>query len=190
MRYLLLLFVFYGFSFCRAQDKTEREYRIDISLVPIKAQDFVAHFEPTKRLKWLQEEGENSTSIEAKFKKKGRRHSIEFTTEGHLEDLEIVVAFSQIPKRVRNQIRNTLKNTFEYYKIEKTQEQYSQAPDQILQWLEASAENRILPPKYEIVVKTRNSGEKSRRFQYLFNETGQEVQRSRIAIRSDNILRF
>lgn len=190
MKILLPLSMLFFCVVGMAQDKIEREYRIDLVQVPEQAEAFVAKFDPKKRVKWLQEESEDGTSVEAKFKKSGSRYSLEFTPKGQLEDLEVVIHFSQIPKEIKAQIVSNLKNQFDYYKIEKTQEHYVASSDRILQWLHTPSATRTLLPKYEIVVKTRNKGDKSSRYQYLFDEQGNELEKSKVAVRSDNILRF
>lgn len=190
MKYLLILGLLYFSSNCWAQEKIEREYRINLTQVPEEAKLFVSKFNPTKKTKWLKEESENGTSVEAKFKKNGVRYSVEFTAQGFLEDVEVVVDFSEVPKEIKEQIQYNLKNTFDYYKVEKTQEQYIDSSDRILQWLDTPKAERTLLPKYEIVVKTRNSGEKSKRYQYLFDEVGNELEKIKVAVRRDNILRF
>lgn len=133
MKYLLVLGLFYLSGVCCAQEKIEQEYRINIAQVPEEAKLFVSKFNPTKKTKWQKEESENGSSLEAKFKKNGLRYSVEFTAQELLEDVEVVVDFSQVPKEIKEQIQYNLKNTFDYYKVEKTQEQYIESSDRILQ---------------------------------------------------------
>ncbi|WP_405251244.1 hypothetical protein [Dokdonia sp. Asnod3-C12] len=179
---------------CRAQAqdavKTEREYRIKPELVPQKAKDFIATFHINRSIKWLQEVGDDGVSIEAKFRYKGKRHSVEFTTDGVLEDVEIVIGLGDLPEETRQEISNYFTQEFDYFKVEKIQAQYNNTANEIVdrnvEMLTASS----LTPHFEIVVKTRNSGRKSKRYEVLFNEKGAFISRSQVSIRRDNILRF
>ncbi|TVZ52524.1 hypothetical protein [Dokdonia sp. Hel_I_53] len=179
---------------CIAQEieiiKTETEFRIDNSEVPQKAKAFISNFKKSRKFKWLREEGENGASIEAKFKFKGSRYSIEFTPQGVLEDVEVVIDYSEIPVLAREQIDRYFINAFDYFKIEKTQAQYIDSELNIYDFFIREKVGLVLKPYYEIVIKTRNSGEKSQRFEILFDHNGQFINRSQITIRRDNILRF
>ncbi|WP_298323052.1 hypothetical protein [uncultured Dokdonia sp.] len=170
--------------------KTEREYRIKPELVPQKAKDFIATFHINRSVKWLQEVGDDGVSIEAKFKYKGQRHSVEFTTDGVLEDVEIVIGLGDLPEETRREISNYFTQEFDYFKVEKIQAQYNNTANEVVdrnvEMLTASS----FTPHYEIVVKTRNSGKKSKRYEVLFNEKGAFISRSQVSIRRDNILRF
>jgi hypothetical protein len=180
---MFLGIAFLGYS----QEKVEKEYRIDVSNVPENAREFVDTFAPESTITWLQEESEKGASIEAKFKLNGKRHSIEFSNTGELQDLEIVMPFSKINKKARLLIEQHLQQTFDYFKIEKTQAQYIGLESEILDWHQGSI--RILP-QYEIVVKTRAKGQKAQRLEFLFNNQGELLNTSKVVLRRDNILRF
>lgn len=185
---ILLLTLWFGLS--TAQEKIEQEFRIDKALVPPAAQSFVKAFDVKRSVKWLKEIDAEGTSIEAKFKSKGKRYSIEFSLEGIIEDLEVVVRFPEVPITIKDLIKEYLENTFDYYKVEKIQEQYQATEARLLEWRRAAKESRTLKPQYEVVVKTRVSGEKSKRFELLFDQMGSLISKERVSVRSDNILRF
>lgn len=170
--------------------KTEREYRIKPELVPQNAIDFITTFEINRSVKWLQEVGDNGASIEAKFRYKGQRHSVEFTTDGALEDVEIVIGLGDVPEGTRQEITSYFTQEFDYFKVEKVQAQYNNTAKEITGRNEEMLTASSLTPYYEIVVKTRNSGKKSKRYEVLFNEKGAFISRSQVSIRRDNILRF
>ncbi|WP_405221390.1 hypothetical protein [Dokdonia sp. Asnod1-B02] len=181
-------------SMCRAQVqdavKTEREYRIKPELVPQKAKDFIATFHINRSVKWLQEVGDDGASIEAKFRHQGKRHSVEFTRDGDLEDVEIVIGLGDLPEDTKQEITSYFTQEFDYFKVEKIQAQYNNTVKEIINRTAKKLVASTLIPHYEVVVKTRNSGRKSKRYEVLFNEKGAFISRSQISIRRDNILRF
>ena len=171
-------------------EKIEREYRIDEAAVPEEARDFIASYRPTTRVKWIYEESAKGASVEAKFKDGDGRQSIEFTPEGELEDIEVVVDWGSVQDTIESTIKEFLKKTFDYYKVEKIQEQYVERKEVMLAWRHTKKDDRTLRPKYELIVKSRNSGEKSQRYEFLFDEDGNFVEKAKVVTRSDNILRF
>lgn len=189
MRYLFLFLVCFT-SGLMAQEKVEREYRITPDQVPQKAQQLVDQFTTETNIKWIQEVGLENTTIEAKFVVDGNRYSIEFTREGILEDVEVVVAFSSIPENTRDTISAYLNTHYDYMKIEKVQIQFVA---EVL--LVRPLTRKVLfesgsIPSYELVVKTRNRGEKAIRYELLFTASGELLSRTKVISRSDNILRF
>ncbi len=197
MKYVILILWIYAFakaevSYSQSEEKQkiEHEFRINKNEVPKKAINFISKFRKETNVKWLQEEGADGTSIEAKFKYLRKRYSVEFTTDGILEDVEIIIPFSKIPQKIKFSIENYLKSNFDYFKTEKTQEQYQESEQRILKWLVTDIQFQTLKPKYEVVVKTRSTGKGSNRYELLFDEEGRFIKRSQITIRSDNILRF
>ncbi|RMB63280.1 hypothetical protein EAX61_02500 [Dokdonia sinensis] len=186
---MVLVTAFAKAELSRAQ-KVEKEYRIDEVAVPQVARDFIASFDVSRKIKWIQEVSDEGTSIEAKFKSSGTRYSIEFTESGMLEDLEVLVKMGDIGKIIRKNIENYLDTTFDYYKVEKVQAQYIDTPERILQWRATDKKLRSLRPKYEIVLKARNSGSSAKRFEFLFDEEGIFIKKEQIIKRNDNILRF
>lgn len=190
MRNCLFLLLILRFGLATAQEKIEQEFRIDTALVPLAAQSFIEAFDVKRSVKWLKEVDAEGTSIEAKFKSKGKRYSIEFSPAGIIEDLEVVVRFPEVPVTIKDLIKEYLENTFNYHKVEKIQEQYQATEASLLRWRQAAKESRTLKPQYEVVVKTRISGEKSKRFELLFDKMGSLISKERVSVRSDNILRF
>ena len=191
---LICICVLLQTSLSRAQAqesvKTEKEYRIKTELVPQKAKDFIATFTKNKSIKWLQEVGDDGTSLEAKFRYKGKRHSVEFTKDGVLEDIEIVIGLGELPEETKQEITSYFTQEFDYFKVEKIQAQYNNTAKEIIGRTTKKLVESPLIPYYELVVKTRNSSEKSKRYEVLFNEKGVCISRSQVSVRRDNILRF
>ncbi|WP_162533607.1 hypothetical protein [Dokdonia sp. Dokd-P16] len=191
---LMCICVLLQTSLSRAQAqesvKTEKEYRIKPELVPQKAKDFIATFTENKSFKWLQEVGDDGTSLEAKFRYKGQRYSVEFTKDGVLEDIEIVIGLGELPEETKQEITSYFTQEFDYFKVEKIQAQYNNTVKEIINRTAKNLVSSSPIPHYEVVVKTRNSSEKSKRYEVLFNEKGAFISRSQVSVRRDNILRF
>ncbi len=190
----IIWLVFLIYAFAKAEvvyaQKVESEYRIDASQVPASALEFITDFKVKNKIKWIQEVSASGSSIEAKFKSHGARYSIEFNANGELEDVEVVVSFASLDKKTKAAIKDYLKSNFDYYKIEKVQAQYIETPERMLQWRRKDQKERVLQPTFEIVIKSRNSDESAKRFEFLFDEQGAFLLKEQIVKRSDNILRF
>lgn len=86
--YLVLLFCIYGFS----QSKNEKEERIPASEFPeVSHKYFNGITDKVNYLKFYRETDGNKQSFEAKFKLNKLYYSVEFNTDGVLEDIEIVI---------------------------------------------------------------------------------------------------
>ena len=73
-----------------AQVKIEKESRVvsnDVPEIAIKWLEDV--FDHKKKLKWYFEISADSHSYEAKFIRKGKKFSVEFSEEGIIEDIEV-----------------------------------------------------------------------------------------------------
>ena len=74
-----------------AQNKYEREHRILKSQFPEKALGLITDkLVGAKRVRFYKEIDSAKISYEAKFKKDKLRYSVEFDTEGTLEDIEVL----------------------------------------------------------------------------------------------------
>jgi hypothetical protein len=186
----VLLHTSSSYAQVRETVKTEREYRIKSELVPQTAKEFIATFNKNRSVKWLREENDDGASIEAKFRYRGRRHSVEFTTDGTLDDVEIIITKKDLPAISRQNIERYFAEQFNYFKIEKIQAQYDDHKKAFLLRNALKITESSLIPRYEIVVKTRISGKKSKRYEVLFNDKGTFISRSQVSVRRDNILRF
>ena len=195
--------LFFCFFFCcvlesYAQQKYEREYKINTAEVPQKALDFIKAFEIQKKVKWYQEQGLDSTSIEAKFKLKGAKYSIEFSNDGTLQDIEQTVSFKTLQKDIQEKIQSYFEENYDAYNIEKVQLQYTGKLALLLMWREASDFPRYpsrqtavsdIVRVYELVVRTRTES-KVLLFQFQFDEKGQKIDKKEIITRDTDILKF
>ena len=178
MKTKLYSLVFLIFLFCclfaKAQNKYEREYRILKSQFPDNALQLIANkLEGVKRLKFYKETDSAKTSFEAKFKKDRLWYSVEFNSDGILEDIEIVIEPIDVPSETFNAITGYLKTKFSKYRIKKIQQQY---PVSLIEnertTIKNAFQNLILPSiNYECIV----AGKKDKNYleyEVLFNAQG------------------
>lgn len=186
------------FCFCislggYAQQKYEREYRIDTSEVPQEAMGFIKYFNVQKKVKWYQERGLDSTSVEAKFKLSGFKYSIEFSNDGSLQDIEQTVPFISLQKHIQKKIRAYLKENYDAYDIEKVQHQYTGNTKTLLAWRQTSNFPDTAPESithiYELIVRARTKN-KVKLFEFQFDEKGQKIEKKEVITRDTDILKF
>jgi hypothetical protein len=175
----------------QAQVKYEKEYRIDREQVPDSALFFINELAFSKRIKWYKEEGLERTSIEAKTKSKKtkKRYSIEFSKTGAFEDVEIEVDWEDMPRSTQTAICTYLERTFDKFKIQKIQVQFTGA----LQPIQAQVKARSVEPsntvktRYELITKVKVK-EEFYRMELLFGEGGNLLQQSRLVSKNmDNL---
>lgn len=191
------------FCFCislggYAQQKYEREYKINTSEVPQEALDFIKAFKGSKKVKWYQEQGLDSTSVEAKFKLKGAKYSVEFGDDGTLQDIEQTVSFKTLDQDIQEKIQSYFGKNHDAFSIEKVQLQYTGKPEFLLIWIKGSDFPRYpsmvtaisdIVRVYELVVRTRTKN-KVLLFEYQFDEKGQKIAQKEIITRDTDILKF
>lgn len=172
-----------------AQEKFERESRLKRSDVPQKALDFIDSLEIKNRVKWYFEQGLERTSIEAKYKKDKKRHSVEFDSLGNIEDVEIELQWKNLPIKLQDSIFSQLQKDCTKYKIEKVQIQFTGELENLFTKLKISEKVVPLTTRYEIIVKcTSNKGVNL--FEYLFNDEGKVVSKSKIIFKNSSNLEF
>lgn len=180
-----LLLCYFSFSF--SQEKFEKEYRLKIEEIPQAAKDFISKFNFEKKVKWYKEESDRGNSIEAKTKYKDSRYSIEFETNGTLEDVEIKVDFESLPKVVQQFISKTFSTTFQKWKIDKVQLQYSGEPSAVFSFISKKASKEDIVINFEVVVRGKNDN-RYYPYEFLFSEEGKTISKQKINYRNtDNI---
>ncbi len=184
---LIILFLFFAVTTAFPQDKLEREYRIKQSGVPVKALEFVESTFNNVKIKWYGEENLNGKAIEAKGKRDGSLYSIKFDTSGVLQDIEVVIKFSDIPEQARLQIEKNLEGRFSKFRVQKTQKQWLGTPDK----LRALANGQPVTGPYSTNYEITLQGTKDRRTEYyevLANAEGTIVRESKIVQRNNHHL--
>jgi hypothetical protein len=128
---LLLFFAFAKANSVHAQSenvKLEREQRVDSSLFTVSALSLVQEIAVDRKVKFYKEFDGDKTSLEAKFKKRRQRYSIEFSLDGTLEDVEIEVKRKDIDLLLWKKIKIQLDSVSDQWRVEKMQQQYVSNP--------------------------------------------------------------
>lgn len=185
---VFLFFIIFNFNFL-AQNKFEKEFRIQTEEVPIKAQKIIDSFDFNTKLKWYKEIGLETTTFEAKTKKNKKRISIEFNNKGDFEDIEVEIKFKAIPEHVRHSIQKQLSTFLDKVKVTKTQIQYTGDFSAIFQFLT----NKIFSNRYEIRYELVITGKKDGAFpfyEFLFGANGELLQKKQIILRNTDNLEY
>jgi hypothetical protein len=185
-----LWFLFGGFhANVSAQEKFEKESRLNKNDVPQNALRFINSLQLQPKIKWYKEEALSRESIEAKFKLHKTTYSIEFDTAGNIEDIEKEVAFNSIDTRQQNSIARQLQHDCVKYKILKIQRQYTGAEKALLHFMNSSPDAEPLTIKYEIVVRCKGEKEVAQ-YEYLFNNTGEVAAKNRMVFKNSSHLEY
>lgn len=170
------------------QTKYEKEYRLKLSSVPEEAQDFLKALGFNSKIKWYKEEGLASTSIEAKTEFNDKKYSIEFDSNGQIEDIEVEVEWKELPTATQTKICDYLTENHQKYKIEKIQIQYTGDSDNLIKKVTNSAEEGITT-HYEIIVKGKTN-DNFQLLEYLFSDEGNMVKKSVIVFKNTDNLEY
>lgn len=159
-----------------AQTKNEREERVDLSDFPEAAQQVLQQLPKTKRLKFYKETDGNIKSFEAKFKYKKRHYSLEFSTNGSIEDIEIIVKEQELPALFKSKIDTYFNANFSKTKLIKIQKQYVyKAGDSTNDFIKAALKNQSNAViNYEIIAEITEKAKRSLR-EFTFNSNGQFI---------------
>lgn len=175
-RYVVLLVVlaFAKADYLNAQQKQERESSVNHDEFPEKAQRQLDLFLPkAKNIKFYKETDGDAVSYEMKFKMNGRRHSVEFDQQGHLEDIEVTVSKRKITKSAALKIQQVLDEICAKNKIEKVQWQFIPTDDQFNALLHRLDKENF--DNYEMIVAFKDK-RKIYRKELLFSRDGILIQ--------------
>lgn len=188
-RVLLLLSCMLTCFSLYAQEKLEKERRIQPSEVPAAAQSFIDSCMFTGTIKWYAEEELDGTSVEAKLKEVGYRYSIEFDTQGQIEDVEIERDPDQLSPWVIDSMRAYLSRTTMKYKIKRMQVQWTGDRQALIMLIRAGQTHMPHTIKYEVEIKLRDD-EGRHMYEYLFTAGGEFIQRRRVIYRTTDHLDY
>lgn len=189
--FLLLPFLLLQTLFAGAQIKYEKEYRLKEYAVPEAAKDFVSALEFSRKIKWYKEESLNRTSVEAKTKHEGKHYSVEFNNEGDIEDIEIIIKHQEIETEARAAMCEYFNENYQKYKIAKIQLQLSGDPEVLIMAVKKKKyeSSEHLKINYEIIAKVKK--EKAfEKAEFLFDESGQLLQKSVIVLKNTDNLEY
>jgi hypothetical protein len=171
------------------QVKFEKESRIKRHEVPSKALAFIDSLSISNKVKWYLEEGLERSSIEAKFKKDRKKHSVEFDALGNIEDIEIEMDWKELQADLKDTICAQLQTDCLKHKIAKVQIQFSGTYAALLHKLKEAETNPELTTKYEIVVRCRSKNSVDL-VEYLFSDAGQQLSVSKIIFKNSSNLEY
>jgi hypothetical protein len=172
-----------------AQEKFEMESRLKQNDVPSNALNFIDSLSLKNKVKWYLEEGIERKSIEAKFKRSGKKHSVEFDILGNIEDVEIEINWDVLQTPIKDSIKKHLQKDFKKHKIVKTQIQYTGNQMLLFIKLLSGEPTEDLTVKYEIIAKCR-SEKSTGLFEYLFTNKGQFILASQILLKPSYHLEY
>lgn len=172
-----------------AQDKFEKESRIKQKDVPPTALSFMDSLNFRAKIKWYKEEGLSKKSIEAKFKHNKTKYSIEFDTLGNIEDIEIEVNWQNLESDITDSVAMQFKLDCSKYKIVKVQKQFTGSKNELFSPLINGIHSEQLKIKYEIIVRCHQE-KKVDLFEYLFNEKGKLISKSKIVFKNSSHLEY
>lgn len=171
-----------------AQEKLEREFRVDEQEVPTNAVQALSQVVTKKPFNWYKETGLEYTTYEAKGRLNGKIASIEFNSDGILEDVEINERWRSLPQALRTNITTILEKDSDRFKIKKVQAQYLNN-EQPLATIISQIEKGALKPNYELVVQLKVDG-LYLLYEYLFTNDGTFIQRLEIVERNSFNIQF
>lgn len=187
------IFLFLSNNYTQGQEKKEFEKRLKPEQVPTQAINWVSTvYTNPKRVKWYKEYNENNSSIEAKFKWKGKHQSVEFDSLGKFEDLEITIKFKDIPDSAKSKIKDYLLSAYPKYKIQKVQRQITGSSQVVSEFLQSNIINTVNPKttiKYEIVYFGKTD-KTNTLWEGLFDENGNFLSKLKVVLPTIDNLTF
>ncbi len=170
-----------------AQEKIERERGIGADDVPKQAVKWLDDaFEGEKKVQWYEEQSADKLSYEAKFDWNQHFYSVEFDSEGIIEDIEVVQKWEDLPENVQTELKKFFKKTFSRHRIEKIQLQYTGSPDDLEDLMDED-ESEDITIRYELEYYGVNH-EGKKVWEGLFDDKGALIEQRKIVQRpTDNL---
>ncbi|ADY52525.1 hypothetical protein Pedsa_1972 [Pseudopedobacter saltans DSM 12145] len=172
-----------------AQEKFEKEYRINKRSAPSNATSFIDECFPDSRIKWYREESTKGTFFEAKIRHSKTIYSIKFDQQGNLQDTERTLSFKDLPVGAQKNIRQFLERRFATYSIIKLQEQWLADKNIIKSLIVNGNPSGHYKTNYELEIRGK-AGKDIDFFEFLFNQEGKLVREYKIVEKNFNNLIF
>lgn len=172
-----------------AQVKQEREYRIEASEVPEPARQFIDSIGGTPCVRWYYEENLEGNSIEGKLMYFKKKHSIEFSTDGQLQDVEILIDFDELPEPLQEAIEDRLDKEFDNFKVKKVQRQYTGQRLVLLELTKTGQSTSPYTTHYEMVIKGKKDHQKNL-YEVTFSQQGELLEKEQILFRNTDNLEY
>lgn len=180
---LILTSVSYG-------QKREIERAVNSSNVPNKAISWLKDtYEGHNKVRWyFQTDGEKEV-YEAKLKWQGKWHSVEFSPEGEIQNIEILINVGGLEKDVYQNLTRYLTENYQRSKIDRLQIQYTGSSDDLEGLIEQNEIGPHLTKQYEIEYFGRENGV-NRMWEGHFDRDGNFIEKRVIELSSTDVLDF
>ena len=172
-----------------AQTKFEREYRVKPNEVPAKAIAFINWQTSYGKIRWYYEENFEANAYEGKLKINKQKYSIEFDTLGNLQDIEIELNVKRIDSPILDEIKQSLSEKFDRYKIVRLQQQFSGSVTSLSSFLQTPSPNDSYVVRYEMTIKGKKNGSREL-YEVTFNSAGEVINVSTIVSRNTDNLEY
>ncbi len=173
----------------QAQQKLEKESRLNPEDVPQEAMQFIGAVEMATQWKWYFEENLVGNSVEAKTRHDGKWYSVEFDASGNIQDVEIEKSWKEMDEQLRGSISQALDSMYRRHSIDKIQVQHSAEPPVLLAILNNKADPANSRVQYELVVKGKTTG-RPKLYELTFSEKGKLLATSEIIFRNTDNLEY
>lgn len=186
---LFLIILLSSAQSAAGQSKYERESRINRSETPQAMQELINRMQLGSKIKYYKESQLNGHSYEVKTKINDHLYSIEFDSDGNIEDIEQTIHFKEISQESQTTICTILYQELRKFKIEKIQEQWTGNADILV----LSINNRKASPQvvlaYELVVAGIRNNHLAK-YELLISPTGELLSLREIIERSYQNIEF
>jgi hypothetical protein len=185
----LTVFLILIFLSSFSQLKYEKESRLKRAGVPIPALELIESLAIPGKIKWYSEESLTGSTVEAKFRLNKKHYSVEFDTEGNLQDVEITIEFAEIHADAKENIFKKLESEFNKFSIQKIQAQYSGKNPDILSIIKNPQNKTGIDLKYELIVNGK-TGNTAKQYEMVFDNNGILTEKKEIIQKNADNLEF
>lgn len=186
-RIIITLFALFGMAFGYAQEKNEVEKRVKKSEVQEQAKKWLNDaYENKRKVKWYYQTDGKKEVFEAKLKHDKHLHSVEFSLDGYVRNIEILIDENELAPKVREVITNFLETNYTKFTISKIQIQYTGHGNDLEDIIdEDEFENITINYEIEYYGKSETEDEL---WEALFNDEGVLIEKRIVNLRAtDNL---
>ncbi len=179
-------------NFAFGQNKFEKESRINTDEVPEKGLQFISKVITSSKVKWYFEQGLTVNSYEAKTKISNRKYSIEFDTFFNIQDVEIEISQSEMPKPTISKIEMVLDSIYKKHAISKIQIQYQSDENTLIEVINKNSIENLSPnvkTQYEIIVKCKSTG-RPKLYEFTFDTEGKLISKKELIFNTSDHLEY
>lgn len=173
MKFKIFIICFCCTVWSFSQKKKEVEQRVDKEDFPEQAISTLEMVPETpKRFRYFKETDGDKISYEAKFKLNKHYYSVEFSEQGKLEDIEVLLREREIEDHTLNTIKEYLESNYKSTRLLKIQRQYLNIGNDISQLFNSAFNNVINNSiQYELIIETKK-GKLRELAEFTFTQSG------------------